>query len=98
MSTDFSRFIKTCISSVATIIPTYGFIIVGCLLALINLPVFGIVIWHRTLRINYIILSLIFLHNGLTGFTSVIYGVKAWTYDPALDDRYDSNKECLYQV
>lgn len=41
---------------------------------------------------------LIILHNGLTGFTSVIYGIKGLNYDWKTDDSFDSNKECLLDV
>uniref|UniRef100_A0A8R1XRW6 G_PROTEIN_RECEP_F1_2 domain-containing protein n=1 Tax=Onchocerca volvulus TaxID=6282 RepID=A0A8R1XRW6_ONCVO len=61
---------------VSHILHTYAYLFIGALLILVNIPVFLLVIMHKTLRNPYAILTVAFFNSELTGVSAILLGVK----------------------
>uniref|UniRef100_A0A8R1XM32 G-protein coupled receptors family 1 profile domain-containing protein n=1 Tax=Onchocerca volvulus TaxID=6282 RepID=A0A8R1XM32_ONCVO len=61
---------------VSHILHTYAYLFIGALLILVNIPVFLLVIMHKTLRNFYAILVVASLNSELTGVSTILLGVK----------------------
>ncbi|CAG9539257.1 unnamed protein product [Cercopithifilaria johnstoni] len=88
---------KAIIKTIGIILHTYGYIVVGTFLTSINVPVFLLVITHKTLRSPYLVLAVVFFNNALTGICAILTGTKR-IIDTANGEKLIDNHECVLNV
>uniref|UniRef100_A0A8R1XKL0 G-protein coupled receptors family 1 profile domain-containing protein n=1 Tax=Onchocerca volvulus TaxID=6282 RepID=A0A8R1XKL0_ONCVO len=82
---------------VSHILHTYAYLFVGALLILVNIPVFLLVIMHKTLRNFYPILVVASLNSELTGISAISVGVKRAIVSVG-GERLIDHHECVLNV
>ncbi|KAK0402687.1 hypothetical protein QR680_016475 [Steinernema hermaphroditum] len=78
-------------------INTYGFVALGCLLVLFNLPVLVVVSASKNLRNQYGVLIISLFNGFLSGLVSTAYGIfRLVLYMTGKDNDFITIRECFY--
>uniref|UniRef100_A0A0R3S5I3 G_PROTEIN_RECEP_F1_2 domain-containing protein n=1 Tax=Elaeophora elaphi TaxID=1147741 RepID=A0A0R3S5I3_9BILA len=66
----------------------YGYLIIGPMLLLINIPVFLLVMTREALRVSYLVLAVVFLNSALTGMSIILVAMKRLMISVAAEEQY----------
>ncbi|KAK6104713.1 putative integral membrane protein [Brugia pahangi] len=85
------------LSLISYVLRTYAYLVIGTVLALVNIPIFFLVLTRKTLRNTYLVLAFVFLNNGFTGISSILLGMKR-LIDTASGERSIDHHHCVLNV